>query len=923
MIGTVRLVRIQRLLSLSLIPLFGMAAFSSEFEGSIELDSQSSFTRLKVSIDSAFKPEFQDSTKGFRIEFPSATLMDVGVPFGSETSFNQHLKDLHDSRLDRIRVRELEGKLVVEGDYRFPKGASAFASPKMEHFEFRKDDQGKFFVDFFYRKGPTRADVEKQEKALNAKHEREKAALFQKKEEEKKLSREKRIQDGRNALLFCEQPFSRETTVFLKFRPEHQTLNFSTYFPDKIPDHRFEYSEPKGKGEEQDMVRLALKLSHDNKHALVVKTVEFLEKEYPKSKFINEMEFLKANAFYRLGFEEKGKSLLQDLARQAKGTEVGLHAAGFLATRNVAESEWLAALGVFLTQKKEMPKHPLMWLFRFGIAESLFQIRQGDQAREEFEWLAKNAPNPEIRAEAAFKIGDVFLERGQYAQAVKSYGEALKGNEKQLSSYPGVLLNLAESYFQLEELDRAEAAFKRFLDVGYSQPSAWRASLRLAEISAMRTRLDVAAERGFMDTINRYPLSPGALVARIRLLPCGSHGGFDLPAGERLLYSPEVLNFPAGGALYTNQLRELVGLTEVRMMISFKEYQKAIERGLLRLRENPSVEIRKLIEHAMIGGIKSILEQKLKDGDHFGAIAFYEKYGDFLPLPAHDPLADELKMKLATIAAEKNLTQFALKLIEPYRRMNEASQKEVIAAIEKHLTLEGLDDQEERNLIEAKTLWNSPEFKVEEAQKADELVSRLSFIREKSKLAFEKNLILALFYMEKKDFERANSHSKRLLGGMGGLSAREKAQVFSFMGEVAGQAKDDEFAAKSWREARIASSKISEKDPRELSYRHLSATPTSSYIIASEGEALEKQEKWKEAVALYSEAIENKIGGNHILYSHAKAILRSGGRDSKKQASASLKKIEQSQDDDVWKRLAQDALKEIAKEGNVDGQRNP
>ena len=906
-----------------LSPLFGMSAFASEFEGSIGLDSRDSFSRLGISIDSAFKADFRDSRKGFVIEFPVATLMDVGVPFGSEAAFNQHLKGLHDGRIDHIRVRELEGKLVIEGEYRFPKGEKAFASPAMEHFEFRKEEQGRFFVDFFYRKGPTRGDLAKAGKALAARRERERAELFRKKEEEKRASREKRIADGRNALLFCEQPFNRDTTVFLKFRPEHVDFNFSAYFPDKIPDHRFDYTDPKGRGEEFDLIRLAHKLSRENKHALAIRTVEFLEKDHPSSKLLFEMQFLKANAYYRLGFEDKGKELLQNLARQAKGTEVGLHAAGFLAAGNIARSEWLAALQAFMIQKKEMPGHPLMWLFRFGIAESLYHIRQGDEAREEFEWLAKNAPNPGLRAEAAFKAGDIFLERGQFAQAVTAYTGALKGRDSGVPSYPVVLLNLAEAYFQLDELDRAAGSFKRFLDVGAGVPSAWRASLRLAEISAMRTRLDAAAEKGFMETINRYPLSPGALVARIRLLPCGSHGGFDLPAGERLLYSPEVLNFPGDGAIHTNQLRELAGLTEVRMMISFGEFQKAIERGLERLRQNPSVETRKLIEHAMIGGIKSILEQKLKDGDHFGAIAFYEKYGDFLPLPAHDPLADELKMKLAEVAAEKNLTQFAMKLIEPYRRMSEAGQKELIAAIEKHLTLEGVDDQEARNLVEAKTIWNSPDFKVEDAAKADELVSRLAFIREDSKQAFERNLILALFHAQKKEPEKALGFAKRLARGLAPLKPREKAQVLAFVAETASRAEDDEFAAKCWKDARVALAKAGEKDRDELSYRHLGAAPTAGFLVQSEGDALEKLEKWKEAVALYSEAIENKMGGNHLLYAHARAILRSGGKDSGKLASASLKKIEQSQDDDVWKRLAQETLKEIAKEGSVDGQRNP
>ena len=924
MIGTVKNRWNGKYVWLGLQALFvPVLSFAFEFDGSIEVQSQASFSRLKISIDDSFKPEIHDSVKGFQIVIPSATLMDVGVPFGAEEKFNEFLKSIRDSRLDHIKVREKEASLIIEGDYHFPTGAQAFADPHMEHFDFRRDEQGKFIVDFFYKKGPTRADVERLKRTEAAARLIAQREAIKKREIDKKDSREKRIQDSRNALLFCEQPFNRNSTVFLRFKAEHPALKFSAYFPEKVPDHRFEYAEPKGTSEEAEMVRLALKLSRDNQHALSIKTVEFLEKQYPKSKYKNEMLFLKANALYRLGFEDKGRELIQDIARKARGSEVGLQAAGFLAAQSFENKEWLAALESFMNLKKEMPKHPLVWLFRYGIAESLFQIKQTEQAIAEYEWLSKNAPKPEIRAEAAFKMGDGAFERGQYAQAATFYSAAIKNHESYLAHYPNVLLNLGESYFQLEEVDRAAAAYQKYLQLAQNQPAAWRASLRLAEITAMKQSLSAEAEKAFTETINRYPISPGAIIARLRLLPCGGHAGFDESSAERFLGSPEVTNFTGDGAVYATLFRELVALSEVRMLISFKQDQKAIEKGIEHLRTNPGVETRKLIEHAMIGGINTLIEKKLNAGDPFGAIAIYEKYGDFLPLPAHDPLADELKMKIASIAAEKNLTQLALKIIGPYRQMNEATQKEVVAAIEKHLTLEGIDDQEERNLIEAKTLWNSPQFKVGEESEVSHLEARLGFIREESKQSFEKNLILGLLSQEKKDFKKSEEHAKLAVARMQKLSPRAKVQVWGWAGDVANQALDVDFAQKAYREARIILAGLKDKDEGELTLRHLSAAPTLAYLFQNEGEMLEKQHKWKEAVALYSEAIENKIGGNHVLYAHARALLKDGGRDSKKIASRSLEKIQQSQDDDVWKRLAQDTLKEIAKEGKVDEKRNP
>jgi tetratricopeptide (TPR) repeat protein len=325
----------------------------------------------------------------------------------------------------------------------------------------------------------------------------------------------------------------------------------------------------------------------------------------------------------------------------------------------------------------------------------------------------------------------------------------------------------------------------------------------------------------------------------------------------------------------------------------------------------------------MIGGIKNVLDQQLKSGDEIGAISTYQKYGDYLPMALHDPMTDDLKMKLAKAASERKLTSLAMKIIEPYQQLSAVEAKEVLAAMEKSLVSEGFDEQENRVDLEAKTLWNSPSFKASDEKQVKELFSDLEMISDKSEYTFERDLILALYYSEIKDFAKANEINLRLSTRMMKLNSRARVQVLTFSGETANSAQDLPFAEKSFRQARMLLAKLSEKDQPELNFRHLSTTPTLAYLYESEGETLQKQEKWKEAVALYTEAIENKVGGNHILYAHAKALLKSGGRESRKTASRSLEKIEQSQDDDVWKKLARETLEEIAKEGKVDEKRNP
>ena len=889
---------------------------SNAESGSLNIQHQSSFSRLSISLDDSFKPTVLDRPSGFEVHIPAASLMDIGVAFGGEADFNRYLVKTKDSRIAKIEVKEKESELVISGKYIFPGGKDTFAKPAMEHFDFHQKEQGKFVVDFWYKKGPTLAEAKRMKMLEEAKKLTQQKNEILKSEAEKKVAREMRVEESKTSLKFCDAPLSRDNTLWVKFRAEHPILNFNAYFPEFIPDHGYLYKDPHGKSEEDQMVRLALKLSRENKHALVVKTVEFLEKEYPKSKFLLEMEFLKASAFYRLELFDQGRALIQELSKKATGTEVGLQTTAFLAVQAFRKEEWLSALDSFMKIQKELPKNALNWLFRYGAAESLYQIRQYDQARSEYEWLQKNAAKEQIRIEAGYKLGDLFFNRNQYAQAIQTYSAIIHKSADGLLQYPHVLINLAESYFQLEEYSRAEENFKKYLEIARSQPAAWKASLRLSEIRSINSPKD--SEKNFTETVNQYPMTPGAVIARLRMLPCGSHGGFDLSSGTRFINSNEVKNIEDPNSFYSTSLTELVALTEVRTLLSFEQDERAIQRGLQQLRENPTIDARKMIERAMVGGVKRLLGKQLELKNYYGAISVFEKYGDYLPPPTFDPSSDEMRLKLAKFAADKKLTTLALKLIESYRSGDELELKNAANEIQKSLFLESGNEQEERSFVEAKALWNGETFDPKDEKQSAQFLEKISSVRAQSKVAFESDLLKSLYFKDSGNEEKAYEIAITLPSRFGSIGPVSRAQCWTFIGELARKMNDSLQSAKAFHEARVLALKLTEKDEANFDYRHFPSVPSLSYLYTSEGEQLELQQKWKEAVALYSEAIENKIGGNHVLYAHAHALLKDGRRESKLTASRSLEKIKQSQEDDVWKNLAQKALDVIAKEGKDD-----
>ena len=64
--------------------------------GSLSLQHQSSFSRVSISLDDSFKPVVKERATGFEIHIPSATLMDLGIPFGGENAFNRYLTKIQD-----------------------------------------------------------------------------------------------------------------------------------------------------------------------------------------------------------------------------------------------------------------------------------------------------------------------------------------------------------------------------------------------------------------------------------------------------------------------------------------------------------------------------------------------------------------------------------------------------------------------------------------------------------------------------------------------------------------------------------------------------------------------------------------------------------------------------------------------------------
>ncbi|HTL12542.1 MAG TPA: tetratricopeptide repeat protein, partial [Bdellovibrionota bacterium] len=492
-----------------------LAALSAQADSpfpKIEIQTFETHSRIVVPVDPGVQTVWSSTASGFDLLLKDISLLDLGIPFGSEKSWVEGLDQTGDQRVGHITVAEEPAGVRIKGHWKYPGGDKAPADPAMVTFDYHNRIPPTYVVDFWQKAGPTLVEARKAEKRRRQLEALKVAQATAERRVRRRVASLKRQHDVADAGKYCKEPLGDERDVFVEFRPARQEIDFGRWFPVTTPDADYPYYEPKGDTEEDQYLKLALDLYRAGKLALAVRTAEFFNKEHPGSALSNEMKFMRANAMLKLGLGAEAERLLKELVVDAPGSPAALHAGTYMAVKAVRDKNSLGALESFLWLYKHYPNHRLAWVFQLGSAEAMFELRQTEKASKAYQWVVENAPDKAAQAEAALRIGDLFLDRGQYAQALAAYFKGLKYYGDQSDSVPTALVNRAETLYWLGQYDRAEQAFKEYLDKHSGHPSAWRAAFRLGEILGRKGGDDFREQsRGmFFQTINRFPFSPGA-----------------------------------------------------------------------------------------------------------------------------------------------------------------------------------------------------------------------------------------------------------------------------------------------------------------------------------------------------------------------------------------------------------------------------
>jgi tetratricopeptide (TPR) repeat protein len=920
------------LLSLSLSGAHGAVLSSFDDSNGVQIQTFKTHSRILFAIDESVPAHLKSTAKGFEIVFDGIGLSDVGAPLGEEKAWAEQFSQKGDPRVKDLKFSEVGGGLKVEGSWKFPQGKEALVSPQMDTFEYRQGTPAHYVLDFWLKQGSlTRSQFDAKKKSQET-ADRQKQTDEEKREKaERKIASVKRMAEINDTTRFCKEPLNDKNDVSLRFLPVHQTIDFKQWFPTITPDSApgpYHYQEGDSAKADGQYVKLALDLYQQGKFALTLRTIDFFDKEQNEnSSYRREMDFLRANTYIKLGMAEKAQPILKSLMSQAKDSPEALSSAMYLTAKEMEKNNPLAATDSLLWLETNEPNYADAWVFHLGVAEQLFTLNQTDRALKEYEWVVEKSPNAAAKAMAGLRSADLYMARFEYDQALAGYFQALNYFGNEAKTYPPVYINRAEAMFGLGQYDRAKEAFTEFLTRFPGHPSGWRATYRLAEIEARKpdAASQAQARVEYYNTINQFPFSPGATLARIRLLPCGDHGGMTFDAAEKF-FTEDLAKYTGQGEVDMVPFKSLSALAHFRSLISFGKEPQAVDAAIAELARPSNVELHEMIRASLNGIFRKSVLGLLAAGKKYEALNFYKEKSSMLPKTTTFPEEADYLLKLSEAASDLGLGSLAKEITDHYSKMNAKGRE--VASVDGDFNEH--QQSSEQHFTQGKALWVSQGVKAEA-----EVRKQLEQVQAESPFSYQRELILALMDQKGGKLQSALAHAVRaqlLNPSKEGVETKD-LRVQAWIADLQFQAGDKGVAYEMYRNlenhlrlqqelTKKKGASVSVIDTESLTIG-IPPMPSLDNVVIAEGQILESQARWGEAAATYSRAIADGLGGNQAFYQYAMSLKKIGTSGDREKAHEVLEKLAADRQPanegaageaggvdvtDFWKKLAKEAL---------------
>jgi tetratricopeptide (TPR) repeat protein len=386
--------------------------------------------------------------------------------------------------------------------------------------------------------------------------------------------------------------------------------------------------------DENKQARLLLTLFENKRYAVYLKTEEWFQKKYPESEYNDLVDFMTADVYKNL-WQDKEDPKYYEIAQVKYKQALQKHPKSPLLDRTslmlgnmaIEKGDSLDAIRLFNNHIEKnyggKPEAISNDLARMGTGVAFSKLNRHQEAADIFAKLQKESPFIEIKAEAAYREGDVYVQSKNYQKAVDTYKDAIKKFPEYQSEYPNAFYNQAEALFGMGNYRQALDVYLDFMKKFPSHEHAALAMTRMGELLDILGADKARVIGAYLETYFRYGENNNAVIARLRLTSARMKG---MKPKETETAAKEILSLAK--KLDIPNIEQFGTILISEGYNSRGEHEKAIDLLTKFYQQNPTSVDRDLVKTRIVGNVGDEIRNQVQAGDFIKALKTHSKYAE-------------------------------------------------------------------------------------------------------------------------------------------------------------------------------------------------------------------------------------------------------------------------------------------------------
>ncbi|MBC86961.1 MAG: hypothetical protein CL677_07250 [Bdellovibrionaceae bacterium] len=380
--------------------------------------------------------------------------------------------------------------------------------------------------------------------------------------------------------------------------------------------------------EENKHVRLLKTFFDKKRYAAFLETKKFFDLKWPDSVYRQIVQFMTADVHFNMWLAEGDKFHLNQarkgynlVLREFPESPLKERTELLLAYIDVKREDGLSAFQKFQRFLKDYPDSPEVDRVRIAMADSLTKLAKYDDANDMYADLEREHRYPAAAAEASYRKGDTQFKAGDYKTAVKRYDEALEKHAAFATKFPNAYYNKGESLFWLGEYKRSLDSYLNFVKTFPDHEHNAYALTRIGEILGILGADEKRVQGAFLESYFRFQKSPGAQIARIRLMSKKMENMSDKELNKTLGEFEKIIETSP-----LEKIHEFVTLMTTKGYRHRKDFDTALEHLVSYYQKNPTSANLEFFQKRIVDNIADSIKEKIGKSDFLEALKLYSKY---------------------------------------------------------------------------------------------------------------------------------------------------------------------------------------------------------------------------------------------------------------------------------------------------------